>query len=90
MWFTPWSWVRSSQVATLAPDDMIAAYGTQDFVPFGRDYVLQHPGGVSGEVRNNLTSVDHGLPLVKSFTDISLTGKASEKVRLSAQSIKLN
>ncbi|XP_048246060.1 anaphase-promoting complex subunit 1-like [Haliotis rufescens] len=57
--------------ATLEPDDMIAACETQDFVPFGREYSRHHPGKFQLQVQNT-AHADHGLPLLKSFRDISL------------------
>ena len=55
---------------------MITAAETQDFVPFGRDYVRQHPGRFQLQVLN-VVHTDPGVQLLKSFRDISIqdTGK---------------
>ena len=50
---------------------MITACETQDFVPFGRDYVRQHPGKFQLQVLNVVHS-DPGVQLLKSFRDISI------------------
>ncbi|XP_052275462.1 anaphase-promoting complex subunit 1-like isoform X2 [Dreissena polymorpha] len=50
---------------------MITACDTQDFVPFGREYVHQHPGKFQIQVQN-VAHTDPGLPLLKSFRDISI------------------
>ncbi|KAK7469621.1 hypothetical protein BaRGS_00036350 [Batillaria attramentaria] len=50
---------------------MISACDTQDFVPFGRDYLKRHPGQFQIQVQN-ATNVDHCVPLLKSFREISL------------------
>ncbi|XP_060553030.1 anaphase-promoting complex subunit 1-like [Ruditapes philippinarum] len=50
---------------------MITASDTQDFVPFGREYVQQHPGKFQIQVQN-VVHTDPGLPLLKSFRDISI------------------
>ncbi|XP_052768449.1 anaphase-promoting complex subunit 1-like isoform X2 [Mya arenaria] len=50
---------------------MITACDTQDFVPFGREYVHQHPGKFQIQVQNVAHS-EPGLPLLKSFRDISI------------------
>ncbi|XP_053374220.1 anaphase-promoting complex subunit 1-like [Mercenaria mercenaria] len=50
---------------------MITACDTQDFVPFGREYVQQHPGKFQIQVQN-VVHTDPGLPLLKSFRDISI------------------
>ncbi|KAK6181291.1 hypothetical protein SNE40_009178 [Patella caerulea] len=47
---------------------MIAACETQDFVPFGREYIHHHPGHFQLQVQNN-KHADHGLRLLKSFRD---------------------
>ncbi|KAL5008156.1 hypothetical protein ScPMuIL_013737 [Solemya velum] len=51
---------------------MIAACDTQDFVPFGREYVQHHPGTFQLQVQNDSVHADHGLPILKSFRDISI------------------
>lgn len=58
---------------------MIAACDTQDFVPFGREYVQHHPGTFQLQVQNDSVHADHGLPILKSFRDISI--QDSSKVR---------
>lgn len=50
---------------------MIAACDTQDFVPFGREYCHRHPGKFQLQVQNAVQA-EHGLPLLKSFRDISI------------------
>jgi hypothetical protein len=50
---------------------MIAACDTQDFVPFGREYCRRHPGQFQLQVQNAVQA-EHGLPLLKSFRDISI------------------
>ncbi|XP_060071238.1 anaphase-promoting complex subunit 1-like isoform X2 [Ylistrum balloti] len=50
---------------------MIAACFTQDFVPFGREYSRRHPGTFQLQVQNTV-SAEHGVPLLKSFRDISI------------------
>ena len=50
---------------------MIAACDTQDFVPFGREYCRRHPGKFQLQVQNAVQA-EHGLPLLKSFRDISI------------------
>ncbi|CAG2230501.1 APC1 [Mytilus edulis] len=50
---------------------MIAACDTQDFVPFGREFCRRHPGKFQLQVQNAVQA-EHGLPLLKSFRDISI------------------
>ncbi|KAL8567687.1 hypothetical protein ACOMHN_008995 [Nucella lapillus] len=50
---------------------MISACDTQEFVPFGRDYVKHHPGEFQIQVQN-VNRLDSGVPLVKSFREFSL------------------
>ncbi|XP_041352756.1 anaphase-promoting complex subunit 1-like [Gigantopelta aegis] len=60
---------------------MIAACETQDFIPFGREYMRYHPGQFQLRLQGiNTFHADHGLPLLKSFRDISLhdTGKKEQ------------
>jgi hypothetical protein len=57
---------------------MISACETQEFVPFGRKYVENHPGTFQLQVQNHVNT--EGVPLVKSFRDISITD--SKKVWL--------
>lgn len=51
---------------------MISACETQEFVPFGRRYIENHPGIFQIQVQNHV-STEQGIPLVKSFRDISIT-----------------
>ncbi|PVD25604.1 hypothetical protein C0Q70_13262 [Pomacea canaliculata] len=62
-------WIRVLLSTTLDPDDMITACDTQDFAPFGREYLRHHPGQF--QVQNS-KHFDHGVPLLKSFREISL------------------
>ncbi|KAK3580765.1 hypothetical protein CHS0354_023054 [Potamilus streckersoni] len=57
---------------------MISACDTQDFVPFGRGFIRQHPGKFQLQVQNTLQT-DHGLPLLKSFRDISIQETIKQK-----------
>ncbi|KAL3875250.1 hypothetical protein ACJMK2_038174 [Sinanodonta woodiana] len=57
---------------------MISACDTQDFVPFGRGFIRQHPGKFQLQVQNTLQT-DHGLPLLKSFRDISIQENGKQK-----------
>ena len=43
-----------SESIILDTEEMITAYDTQDFVPFGREYVQQHPGKFQIQVKNML------------------------------------
>lgn len=57
---------------------MITTCDTQDFVPFGRHYVdRRHPGKFQLQVQNHVQT-DHGLPLYKSFRDISIQDNNSK------------
>ena len=71
--------VKSTLASTLDPEDMISACDTQDFVPFGREYVRHHPGEFQIQVQN-VNHVDNSIPLVKSFRDFSLHETNSNKV----------
>ncbi|XP_076442081.1 anaphase-promoting complex subunit 1-like [Babylonia areolata] len=57
---------------------MISACDTQEFAPFGRDYVKHHPGEFQIQVQN-VNHVDSGVPLVKSFREFSLHDTVSNK-----------
>ncbi|KAK7104440.1 anaphase-promoting complex subunit 1-like [Littorina saxatilis] len=61
---------------------MISACDTQDFVPFGREYVRHHPGEFQIQVQNVSHLDTSAVPLVKSFRDFSLqetTGSKKER-----------
>ena len=58
---------------------MISACDSQDFVPFGREYVRHHPGEFQIQVQN-VSHVDASTPLLKSFRDFSLQDTAASKV----------
>ena len=60
-------------------DEMISAYDTQEFTPFGRGYVLRHPGEFQIQVQN-MNNVDHASQLLKSFHDFSLYDSNFSKV----------
>lgn len=60
------------KTSTLDIEDMISACETQEFVPFGRRYIENHPGIFQIQVQNHV-STEQGIPLVKSFRDISIT-----------------
>ncbi|ESO93615.1 hypothetical protein LOTGIDRAFT_232653 [Lottia gigantea] len=47
---------------------MIAACETQDFVPFGREYIHHHPGHFQLQVQNT-KHAEHGLHILKIFRD---------------------
>ncbi|CAG5118741.1 unnamed protein product, partial [Candidula unifasciata] len=51
---------------------MITACETQDFIPFGREYIHQHPGQFQIQRKGGSPITDHGIPLIKSFKEISL------------------
>ncbi|XP_059145256.1 anaphase-promoting complex subunit 1-like isoform X2 [Physella acuta] len=51
---------------------MITACDTQDFVPFGREYLRRHPGQFQIKRKSSYPITDHGIPLIKSFKDICL------------------
>ncbi|GFO33512.1 anaphase-promoting complex subunit 1, partial [Plakobranchus ocellatus] len=51
---------------------MITSSETQDFVPFGRDYIRHHPGQFQVKRICGPPTKDLAVPLAKSFKDISL------------------
>ncbi|XP_029649484.1 anaphase-promoting complex subunit 1-like [Octopus sinensis] len=57
---------------------MIAACETQDFVPFGREYIHLHPGKFEIQVQRS-HHADHGLPLLRSFRDISISEQSPKE-----------
>ncbi|XP_061163277.1 anaphase-promoting complex subunit 1-like [Saccostrea echinata] len=57
---------------------MISACETQEFVPFGRTYIEKHPGIFELQVQNHVCT-EQGVPLVKSFRDISITDSKKPK-----------
>lgn len=61
---------------------MISACDTQDFVPFGREYVRHHPGEFQIQVQNVSHLDTSAVPLVKSFRDFSLQETTGSKVGL--------
>lgn len=63
---------------TLASEDMIAACETQDFVPFGKEYIHLHPGTFEIQVQRS-HHADHGLPLLRSFCDISISEQSPKE-----------
>ena len=58
---------------------MISACDSQDFVPFGREYVRHHPGEFQIQVQN-VGHVDNSAPLLKSFREFSLQDTTTGKV----------
>ncbi|KAK3093891.1 hypothetical protein FSP39_021511 [Pinctada imbricata] len=58
---------------------MIAACDTQDFIPYGRDYIQRHPGKFQLQVQSNVQA-EHGIPLIKSFRDISLQENPKKEI----------
>ncbi|XP_056022198.1 anaphase-promoting complex subunit 1-like [Ostrea edulis] len=57
---------------------MISACETQEFVPFGRKYIENHPGTFQLQVQNHVHT-EQGVPLVKSFRDISISDSKKPK-----------
>ncbi|GAB1607743.1 anaphase-promoting complex subunit 1-like [Argonauta hians] len=57
---------------------MIAACQTQDFVPFGREYIHLHPGKFDIQIQRS-HHADHGLPLLRSFRDISISEQSPKE-----------
>lgn len=57
---------------------MIAACETQDFVPFGKEYIHLHPGTFEIQVQRS-HHADHGLPLLRSFRDISISEQSPKE-----------
>ncbi|XP_035824384.1 anaphase-promoting complex subunit 1 [Aplysia californica] len=51
---------------------MITCCDTQDFIPFGREYLRRHPGQFQVKRKCNSPVNEQGLPLIKSFKEISL------------------
>ena len=56
----------------LETEEMIVSSETQEFVPFGRDYIRHHPGQFQVKRSGGPPSIDLSTPLTKSFKDISL------------------
>ncbi|CAL1529435.1 unnamed protein product [Lymnaea stagnalis] len=51
---------------------MITSCDTQEFIPFGREYLRRHPGQFQIKTKCGSPITDHGIPLIKSFKEISL------------------
>jgi hypothetical protein len=68
---------------------MISACDTQDFAPFGREYVRHHPGEFQIQVQN-VSHADSGVPLLKSFREFSLQETIGNKVRFGKKTGLIN
>ena len=53
---------------------MLSASDTQEFIPYGRQCLVTHPGKQQARMFNS-NVIDHGLPLVKALKDIRLNDK---------------
>ncbi|KAH9489237.1 Anaphase-promoting complex subunit 1 [Bulinus truncatus] len=51
---------------------MITSCDTQDFIPFGREYISRHPGQFQIKRKCGSPLADQGIPLISSFKEISL------------------
>ncbi|BFZ07558.1 hypothetical protein BsWGS_10597 [Bradybaena similaris] len=58
---------------------MITACASHDFIPFGRDYIRRHPGQFQIQRKGASPITDHGIPLIKSFKEISLQDSAKKE-----------